>query len=179
MRIARLGLLTAALVITGASSYPVPPKAERGKADAACRDGEPGPAARVLVHGLKDRAGKLVLELYPANDADFLASDKTLIAAGKIFRRVEMAAPDDGPVTLCIRAPQPGVYALAILHDRDNNGKFGIFSDGVAFPGDPVVRRSKPRASAAALSLGPGVQAISVTMNYRRGFRFAPLAAGQ
>ncbi len=59
------------------------PREERSAGrDADCRPGEPGPAVRVNVDGFKDRQGRAVLELYPANDEDFLAPDGVLIAAG-------------------------------------------------------------------------------------------------
>ncbi|WP_346962869.1 hypothetical protein [Sphingomonas sp. S-NIH.Pt15_0812] len=41
-----------------------------GTRDATCAPGENGPAFIVTVDGLKDRRGRLRLELYPANDAD-------------------------------------------------------------------------------------------------------------
>lgn len=159
-----------------AASYPVPPKSERGRADADCRASEPGPALRVDVRGLKDRKGKLVLELYPENDKDFLQSDKLLIAAGKPFRRVPVATPGSGPISLCIRAPGPGRYAIALLHDRDNNGKFGLSSDGVGFANNPKLGLAKPKARVAAVALNSGVRNISITMNYRKGIGVSPLS---
>src|SRR5689334_8360802 len=97
-----------------------------GKAEGRCRPGESGPSFLVDVAGLKDRRGLLKLELYPANDDDFLEDDNVLLNHGKTFRRVEVAVPQSGPVTLCIRAPGPGLYALSLLHDRDANHKFGL-----------------------------------------------------
>lgn len=169
--VASLALLP---LLTGAN-YPVPPKAERGRAEADCRPHETGPAARVEVEGLKDATGTLRLELYPANDQDFLASDKLLIAAGKPFRRVFGTPSPTLRATLCVRAPQPGAYALSILHDRDGNGKFGLLKDGVGFPNNPRLGLSKPDASAATVAIPNGVVTLRVIMNYRRGFGFAPL----
>ena len=153
----------------------VPPKAERGRHGADCRAAETGPAVHVNVVGLKDRKGKLILELYPDNDADFLQSDKILIAAGKPFRRVPMALPNTGPVSLCIRAPSPGRYALVLLHDRDDNGKFGLAGDGVGFANNPKLGFRKPKATTASLSLGSGVRSISITINYRQGIGVGPI----
>jgi uncharacterized protein (DUF2141 family) len=153
----------------------VPPKAERGRSGADCRAGESGPAITVNVVGLKDRRGKLILELYPENNTDFLQSDKVLIAAGKIFRRVPMKTPDAGPVTMCIRAPAPGRYALVLLHDRDDNNKFGLSGDGVGFANNPKMGLSKPKASAAGITVGSGVRSISIIMNYRQGIGVGPM----
>ncbi|GAO40193.1 hypothetical protein SCH01S_45_00360 [Sphingomonas changbaiensis NBRC 104936] len=147
-----------------------------GVAEGHCRHDEPGPAFLVDVVGLKDRKGLIRLELYPANDEDFLADDNALVAAGKTFRRVERLVPQTGPVELCIRAPAPGVYALSLLHDRDGNRKFSFLSDGVGFPGDPQLGFRKPHAAAASAEVGTGVRRLSVRMNYRRGlFSFGPI----
>lgn len=169
-----LWLLPAALLLTAAS--PVPPRALRGRQDADCRANEPGPALRVTVLGLKDRRGRLRVELYPANDRDFLAADKDLIAAGKAFKRVDIPAPAQGDPVLCIRAPRAGPYAVALLHDRDGNGKFSPFSDGISAPGNiPRIGRGRPRASSATVQVGPGVSQARATMQYLRGLGFAAL----
>lgn len=157
----------------------VPPKAERGKAGAACRAGESGPAIRVSIAGLKDREGRLRLELYPANDEDFLAPDKVLIAAGKPFKRVEQQVPAVDGTTMCIRAPASGRYALSVLHDRDGDGKFGFLRDGVGFSNNPRLGRRKPQASAVALTVGSGVAHVQIVMNYRRGLGFGPLPGAE
>lgn len=69
------------------------PRQELGKADAACRQGEAGPALMVEVVGLRDRRGLLKLEAYPPDDAGFLADDATLVAEGRVFRRIEVPPP--------------------------------------------------------------------------------------
>ncbi|HTI67175.1 MAG TPA: DUF2141 domain-containing protein [Caulobacteraceae bacterium] len=140
-----------------------------GGAEAACRPDEAGPALRVLLTGLKDRKGILRIELYPANDADFLADDTALIRAGKDFRRVDIPAPAEGKVELCIRAPRAGVFAVAILHDRNQDRKFSPFVDGVGFPNDPKLGFSKPKAAQASVAIGPGLTQAAVTMKYWNG----------
>ena len=163
------------MLFCGAAALPVPPKAERGRANADCRSQEDSPAVRAEVLGLKDRTGKLIMELYPANDLDFLAPDKELIAAGKVFRRVPMAVPARGPIYMCIRAPGPGRWAIALLHDRDGNGKFGVLKDGVGFVNNPEIGSRKPASAAATIAVGNTVQPTRIIMNYRRGFSMAPL----
>jgi uncharacterized protein (DUF2141 family) len=146
-----------------------------GKAEGQCRPDEKGPAYLVEVMGLKDRKGRLKLELYPANDADFLADDNILVAAGKAFRRVEVDVPPSGPVQLCIRAPAPGAYALSLLHDRDANRRFALSVDGVGFAGNPRLGLAKPRAATASAVVGASPTHITILVNYRRGlFSFGP-----
>lgn len=147
-----------------------------GKAEGRCRPGESGPALMVEAVGMKDRSGTMKLEIYPANDQDFLADDNVLVAAGKTFRRVEMATPASGPVVLCVRIPGPGTYAVSVLHDRDSNRKFGWKIDGIGFSGNPKLGWSKPKASSARMLVkSGGVSRISVTMNYKSGLGVGPL----
>lgn len=159
-----------------AANAPIRSVSTLGKVEAQCRANEPGPALLIVVHGLKDRNGILRAELYPANDQDFLADDNILIQQGKVFRRVDVTIPDTGDPTLCMRIPGAGRYSLSVLHDRDRNLKFGLFSDGIGFGGNPKLGRSKPKAGAASLAAGPSLTRIDITLNYLRGFSMRPLA---
>tara|TARA_R110000787_G_scaffold47375_1_gene114666 strand:- start:46 stop:576 length:531 start_codon:yes stop_codon:yes gene_type:complete len=169
---AGLSLLGAALVLQIAiRSTP-----DLGTAEARCRNDESGPALMVAIEGLKDRQGVLKLEVYPANDQDFLADDNILIAAGKPFRRVVRPAPASGPAQLCVRVPAPGTYAVTVLHDRNTNRKFDLSKDGVGFTNNPKLGLSKPKARDVAIRVGTGVERTQIVLNYRRGlFSFAPL----
>lgn len=179
--------MTRAAVIAGISAlavaqlflcanHPVAPSSDLGKGEASCRAGEPGPAIIVDVQGLKDRRGVLRMELYPPDDQDFLADDNILVNAGKTFRRVDQPLPATGPVELCMRLPEAGTYALALLHDRDGDMKFSAFSDGAGFAGNPKIGFSKPKARQALFVATPGVVRLNVRMNYWRGLSFGPLA---
>ncbi len=141
---------------------------ELGKAEGQCRPNESGPAFLVDVTGLKDRKGNLKLELYPANDEDFLADDNVLLNAGKPFRRVEMKVPASGPVQMCVRAPAAGAYSLSLLHDRDSNRKMGLSVDGIGFPTNPKLCWGQPKYSDAKATVGNGPTRVNVTMQYRR-----------
>lgn len=147
-----------------------------GKAEGRCRTDENASVFLVDVKGLKDRSGKLKLELYPANDADFLQDDNILLNAGKAFRRVEAPVPTVGEIQLCIRAPGPGTYALSLLHDRNGDRRFNLSGDGIGFPRDPKLGWSKPKALAASAQVGATPAHIAITMQYRSGlFHFGPL----
>ena len=139
-------------------------------ADAAACEPGGGPAIRVDVSGFKDRTGSLKLELYPATDADFLKDDRDLQAEGKLFRRVRAEFPPSGPVSLCIRVPRPGTYALLFTHDRDGRNKFNVWSDGAGVPSNTRLGRSRPKVEGATISVGSGVTVASIRVQYLRGF---------
>ena len=146
-----------------------------GSDAAACSPGG-GPAILVETVGLKDRKGRMKLELYPANEADFLEDDNKLIAAGKTFRRVWTGIPASGPVAICIRVPHPGRYALLVTHDRDGKNKFNFFADGAGFPGEGKLGMSRPRVDRAIVDVGTGTAERVVRMQYLRGLGgFAPM----
>ncbi|HEX7655735.1 MAG TPA: DUF2141 domain-containing protein [Sphingomonas sp.] len=164
----------AAALLSGQTTLRSTP--DLGKAEGRCRSPEEGPSFLVSVEGLKDRRGLIKLEVYPDNDDDFLADDNKLVAAGKVFRRVEEPVPASGPVKLCIRVPHAGKYAVSLLHDRDSNRKFGLSTDGIGFAGNPRLGWSKPKADAASATAGAGPTPITIVMNYRRGlFSFGPI----
>lgn len=147
-----------------------------GIAEGQCRPQEPGPALLITARGLKDRTGILQAELYPANDKDFLEDDKVLIGQGKTFRRAVAPVAQAGLAQICIRVPASGTYTLSLLHDRDGDRKFSLLNDGIGFPGNPRLGHSKPPASAASVTAGPGITQVQIVLNYYHGFlAFGPL----
>lgn len=154
----------------------VPSSPSLGIAEGRCRPNEPGPALLVNVQGLRNRQGRIKLEVYPSNNQDFLADDNVLINAGKTFRRVDLPLPASGPVQLCVRVPQPGAYSLMVLHDIDANHRFSLNGgEGIGFGGNPRLRWGRPTAAETRIVAGTGLTRISVVINYRRGLAYRPL----
>lgn len=160
-------------VLTAAT---IPSTPDLGKPEGQCRANEPGPAFIVNVAGLRDRTGRLKLEVYPATDEDFLADDNVLVAAGKTFRRVEGPVPAWGQSELCVRLPRAGRYAVVVLHDRNSDRRFNWRVDGVGFAGNPRLGLRQPAVAEASAVAGSGRTRITVVMNYLRGLRMRPLA---
>lgn len=147
--------------------------AQIGEDSESCRNGR-GPAIQVNVQGLKDRSGELWLELYPANDTDYLRSDTDLVAEGKVFRRTRSRLPAAGDVAICVRVPQPGTYAVLLRHNRIGRDKFSFWSDGAGIPANRALVRSKPSVEQARVVAGAGITTVNVQMQYLRGFGFSP-----
>ncbi|MFM9935133.1 MAG: DUF2141 domain-containing protein [Novosphingobium sp.] len=168
-------LLVAALMLLPAAG-PIQTSPELGKAEAQCRPGESGPAFLVDLIGLKDHTGRVKVEVYPANDTDFLADDNVLLNAGKTFRRVEVPVPAEPTPRLCVRLPGPGTYAVTVLHDRNMDHKFSLSRDGFGLSANPRLGWSKPKAAAVAVNAGGGLTTLRILMNYRTGlFSFGPI----
>ena len=149
--------------------FAVPAQAQILGSDAAACSPGGGPAILAQIAGLKDRKGRIKLELYPAEEGDFLADDSVLLAAGKTFRRVWTTIPASGPVAVCIRVPRPGRYALFVTHDRDGKNKFNFFADGAGFPGPGKLGMSRPKLQRALVDVGPGTADRVVRMQYLHG----------
>ncbi|MGN6496426.1 MAG: DUF2141 domain-containing protein [Tsuneonella sp.] len=170
------GLPASLVLLPLLAAAAIPSTPDLGKAEGQCRPGETGPSFLVSAIGLKDRTGRLKLEVYPANDRDFLADDNVLVAERRTFRRVETDVPGSGIPQLCIRVPGPGVYAVVLLHDRDGNRKFGWRTDGIGFAGNPRLGWSRPPAARASARAGDGPTRIRIVLNYHRGLGMRPLA---
>jgi uncharacterized protein (DUF2141 family) len=164
--------LLALSVAAPAVARPVPPPAQ----DIASCATPGGAPIHVNVVGLKDHTGRLKLELYPANDGDFLKDDRDLIKEGKVFRRVWSQTPASGNPVLCIRAPGPGRWAVLLTHDRDGKNKFNFWEDGAGFPSNQKLGRSRPKVRQALVNVGPGGGQITIRAQYLRGLGgFGPL----
>lgn len=168
MRKSIAGLLGAALLAVPARADVLGPDA------AACAGG--GPAILADIIGLKDRKGELKLELYPANEQDFLRDDRELLKEGKLFRRIRVPTPPAGAVQMCMRVPRPGRYALLFTHNRDGKNKFSFWSDGAGFASNGKLGRSRPKLCQAVVDVS-GVTHVTIRVQYLRGLGgFGPLS---
>lgn len=147
-----------------------------GEDAAACAGGK-GPAIEANIVGLKDRVGEIKLELYPANEGDFLRDDYLLQQEHKTFRRVTARPPKSGVVQMCVKVPAPGRYALLFTHNRNAQSKFNFWSDGAGFPSNQKLGRARPKLAQALINVGPGITAATIQAQYLRGFSgFGPIA---
>ena len=120
-----------------------------------------GPAVRVTVSGVKSSSGKIRVQLYRATKRDWLET-------GRWLNRIEVPARA-GNMTVCMPAPGPGSYGIAIRHDVNNNGDTDLTQDGGGMSNNPsinVFNLGKPSYSKVAFSLGYEVKAMTIRMRY-------------
>ena len=77
----------------------------------------------------------------------------------------------EGSVSFTFRHVRPGHYAIALLHDENNNGKadraLGMMPrEGFGFSRDAKVRMGPPSFSDAALDLGGKDRELTIRMRY-------------
>jgi uncharacterized protein (DUF2141 family) len=138
---------------------------------AACRPNADQPAILVNVTGFKAQSGRVRVQAYGTNPADFLAK-------GKYVRRIDL--PVSGQrMMVCVAVPNPGNYAIAVRHDVDGNGKKGDWGDGGGFSRNPELSlfHLKPSFKEVAVPIGRGVRSIDVVLNYRKGISIGPVSS--
>jgi uncharacterized protein (DUF2141 family) len=162
-------VLSAAVVAAALTLPAAPAAAALGPDAAACSAGANRPALLVSVNGFKNRVGKLRVQLYGGNPADFLER-------GKKLKRIDLPLTGNGAMNVCVSVPRSGIYAIAVRHDADNNGKTD-WNDGGGFSNNPRLSlfKLKPSARAVSVAVGSGVKVVPVILNYRSGFTIAPI----
>ena len=147
-----------------------PAAAALGPDAGACRAASGQPAILVNVSGFKARTGRLRVQIYGGSPADFLEK-------GRKLRRVEVPISGSGAMPVCVAVPGPGRYAVAVRHDVNGNNRSGDWSDGGGFSRNPRLSLSnlKPRHRDVVISVGAGVTATQVILNYKKGLSIGPV----
>lgn len=118
-------------------------------------------AVRVNISGVESGSGTIRVQLYRGIKSDWLES-------GRWLNRIEVPARA-GSMSVCMPAPGPGVYGIAVRHDTNGNGKTDLTKDGGAMSNNPSINiwnLGKPSFQKTAFRIGTSVKAISVTMKY-------------
>ena len=151
--------ITAALLISGPAQAQYREKISNNPA--LCEPGK-GPAVSVTVTGIRESAGTIRIQSYRATKEDWLEK-------GRWINRMEAPARA-GTMRFCMPLPRAGLYAIAVRHDVDGDGKTDIFGDGGAMsnnPGINIFNLGKPSYRNVGFDAGSGVEAISIRMRYR------------
>lgn len=101
--------------------------------------------------------------LYGDNPNDFLVKGKRLLKQRFPAKR--------GTVTFCVTVPKTGVYAAAIYHDENGNGKFdknaiGLPGEGGGFSNNPGLFLFTPSHTQVAFHVASNHTRIEIQINY-------------
>lgn len=128
--------------------------------------GDNGNAVLVTVQAIKTATGTIRIQSYPATEAAWLEK-------GQWLNRIEQRAKI-GDMQFCLPIAKSGDYAIAVRHDKNNNGKTDLSGDGGGFSQNPkinafraILGKSVVPVKKAAFFAGSGVTRITILMRYR------------
>jgi uncharacterized protein (DUF2141 family) len=117
----------------------------------------------VQVHGVRSGSGMLVAVLYGDKPELFLKK------GARVARERAPARP--GSVALCLEAPGPGSYAVAVYHDENDNRRFdrawtGLPTEGFGVSNNPRPVLRPPTYGESAIQVGPGHRIVNIDLRY-------------
>ncbi len=101
---------------------------------------------RLVIDGLEESVGLVTIDLYVNDNEGFLKR------AGRVVQR---RAAAKAPLTrVCVPAPGPGDYAIAVYHDENANktfdkGAFGLPAEPWGISNNPKIRFGPPHVREA------------------------------
>lgn len=115
------------------------------------------------VNGLRNRKGQMCLSVF---EASIGFPSKTTNAVQSQCMKIT-----DAPLRMTLRQLQPGNYAVAVLHDENNdrrpNSNFlGIPKEGFGFSRNPAVRFGPPKFAASAFRVVGSSTNIQIQLKY-------------
>jgi uncharacterized protein (DUF2141 family) len=136
-------------------------------ADEACQGASGAGMAKLVVEnlGLRSIQGEVQTTVYPDDPRRFLARH------GKVARsRVSAASP---AARTCFWLA-PGVYAIAVYHDQNNNHDFdrtaiGLPAEGFGFSNDAPTRFGLPSFASVRFRLPPAGRMLRIRVRYQTG----------
>lgn len=127
--------------------------------------GAAGPGVKVTVAVSEVRSAKGVIRACMTTDPAKFPRCRGVAGAHSAV------VPASGTVTLTFSGVQPGRYAIALLHDENENGKAdraaGMMpTEGFGFSRDAKVRMGPPSFRSAAFDVGAQPVSHSIRMRY-------------
>ena len=115
----------------------------------------------VSVHGVKRTSGTITADLHNDDPEGFLKSRARLSQT-----RVPAI---QGITEVCIPVNRPGIYAVALYHDRDADRKFdktwiGLPAEPYGISMDPPIRLGPPRHRDSTFQVSGPLTEVSVTL---------------
>ena len=161
-RIRAAALAIATLAATAAGSAPIAARAP-GAAPVGCTGPARATWLNVVADGVRNGEGVVAITLYADNSSKFLIKHGSLYVG-----RVE-ASP--GTTRGCIFVPKPGVYALALYHDENRDGRFdrtglGLPAEGYGFSNNPATLAGLPQFRSVRLNVPKAGLTSRIQMKY-------------
>jgi uncharacterized protein (DUF2141 family) len=121
-----------------------------------------GVALTVRVHGLSNHRGRVAVALFGSSKA---FPDQKRALAG------QLAKIENGRAAVRFAGVRPGIYAVAVLHDENENSKMdfnflGMPLEGYGFSNDASAPFGPPSFEAASFALQPRDSFIRVRAHY-------------
>ena len=155
----------AALLALLAAPQPAAARPEDGPRVTACTaaDAPAGPRLHVAVTGARRVAGNITITVYGPKPERFLASHAYL-ARQRVPLRTSSAEA-------CFALAEPGIYAVAVYHDENDDHNFnrsllGLPSEGYGFSNDAPTPLRAPTLREAGFQAGPGLTEVTVGLRY-------------
>lgn len=117
----------------------------------------------LTIENVRSGRGSVTVSVYGDRPEDFLVKGKKLM-------KVRLPARL-GTVTGCLTLPKTGIYALAVYHDEDGNGKLtsnfvGIPMEGYGFSNDPTVLLAPPTFDEVAFNVQTAGDSARLRLHY-------------
>ncbi len=136
-----------------------------GETARPCTSNDGQAAQRILatVTGARRVAGNITFTLYGSRPASFLAHNGSIA----ITRTTLAGTTADA----CFAVSTPGVYALAVYHDENNNHHFdrsliGLPLEGYGFSNNAAIFMGPPSFASVRFTVHPGDNHVTVRLRY-------------
>lgn len=115
------------------------------------------------VDGLRNRKGQVCLSVFAASIG--FPSNTTNAVQSQCVKIT------DAPLKVTLRQLQPGSYAVAVLHDENNDRRanrnfLGFPKEGFGFSRNPVIRFGPPKFATSAVPVMGSSTNIQIQLNY-------------
>lgn len=162
-RIRAAALALAAFAAVSTAAVPTAASAPASAAPAGCTGPASGTWLNVVVDGVRNGNGVVAITLY-ADD-----SSKFLVKRGSLY--VGRVDANTGTTRGCIFVPKPGVYALALYHDENRDGRFdrtglGLPAEGYGFSNNPATLAGLPQFRSVRLNVPKPGLTTRISMKY-------------
>lgn len=125
--------------------------------DPNCEKSLNGPGMQVKLTDIKNDSGNIRMNLYDNPD--------TFLDTGARIARIDIPARK-GDMAACLSLPEPGKYALAVLHDEDADGDYDVLEEGYGFPNNPKLYFGPPDYNQAAFEVDGEPVKLAIKVRY-------------